>query len=606
MPMPLGFGPVRTSTLQCSNLKELGHWSLTLHASQSTFPLEGPEMASLLVERWFDRLDPFWVLYTESEVVTLKEDIDKQWNKVIQQGDCTFFENWLARYPQLARQRANRIFSNLLPKLKNVRWATLKEGNEEFAAYAKPASSETELQARLLSYGKFLLASASVPSLKAYEGDAKQFLDDSVEELHFMKIPSTAEMLAKVMLGTLDPYSSYLSENEFEQLYEDLEGSSEGLGIAVRKVPSGLLIEKIIEGSSAANNREIQVGDIILSVNGISLREMPALRAYETLRSQKTANTRLQLKKLSARGNEITLDLKRTNYRLEEGRIELSIHHPDHHPETDIAYIEVPSFYGPGNPGSNQPGCAEDMKSILMSFKKRAQPLAAIVLDLRGNPGGYLEEAVKMASLFVGDRPVVAVIEGGTKQILKQSGQQALYNGPIVALVDKESASAAEVLAAALSDYQRAILIGSDHTYGKGSIQRLFQTAPFASSQNIPGTVKLTTSYYYSPLGYTPQEVGIRTHITLKGFPPVTELPKKRKNSLVHWPTQVAPLLTEAEIADLRRRQQQMRPQLALMKNRWEKFSQKRTSKTHTLQEAIEIAYDTSQLPSSFSELSSR
>lgn len=191
--------------------------------------------------------------------------------------------------------------------------------------------------------------------------------------------------------------------------------------------------------------------------------------------------------------------------------------------------IEVPSFYGRG--GLNDPderSSAEDFENALKAILDGGKPVSSIVVDLRGNPGGYLEEAVSMAGLFIADAPVVAVVGQDSQRILRDDKVALTYGGPLVVLVDADSASASEVLAGALKDHQRAVLVGTPHTYGKGSVQKLFHLGDeFLGAQwaGLPasGVVKLTTSVFYSPLGHTPANGGVRTHISIAPAEPKPE-----------------------------------------------------------------------------------
>jgi C-terminal peptidase prc len=164
---------------------------------------------------------------------------------------------------------------------------------------------------------------------------------------------------------------------------------------------------------------------------------------------------------------------------------------------------------------------SEDFKQRVTEELLKDTSHLGLVLDLRGNPGGYLEEAVGMGSMFVGSKPIVGVLEEGKTRVLKEeTGNLPLYQKPLVVLVDPGSASAAEVLSGALKDYQRAIIVGSPRTYGKGTVQKLFHLEDpllFASNSGPLGTgvVKLTTSVFYSPLGHTPANGGVTADIVL-------------------------------------------------------------------------------------------
>jgi C-terminal processing protease CtpA/Prc len=192
---------------------------------------------------------------------------------------------------------------------------------------------------------------------------------------------------------------------------------------------------------------------------------------------------------------------------------------------------------------------------------------AAVVLDLRGNPGGYLEEAVSMAGFFLGDRAVVAVVEPSIERTLRDFHSVPLYTGPLVVLVDELSASAAEILAGALKDHQRAVVLGPKRTYGKGSVQRLFHLN--AGSVQVPeadrrGVLKLTTSFFYSPLGQTPANGGVAPHWVVdwnnKKLLP-EERPAKRQKA-----PRRTPFIDGKALAEIRMKESLMESRIATLK----------------------------------------
>jgi carboxyl-terminal processing protease len=221
----------------------------------------------------------------------------------------------------------------------------------------------------------------------------------------------------------------------------------------------------------------------------------------------------------------VDLVLERTQFDLEETKIAFNWKSPKTETAKKVAVISIPTFYGRGGleSGVEEKSVSEDFKNRLDQELLKETSHAGLVIDLRGNPGGYLEEAVSLGALFVGNRPIVGVLEDGRTRVLKDTTVvQPLYHRPLVVLVDEDSASAAEVLTGALKDYQRAVVVGSSRTYGKGTVQKLFPLedpllfSPLNGESLGTGVVKLTTSVFYSPLGHTPANGGIKTDIVVK------------------------------------------------------------------------------------------
>ena len=165
-----------------------------------------------------------------------------------------------------------------------------------------------------------------------------------------------------------------------------------------------------------------------------------------------------------------------------------------------------------------------------------------------------------MAGAFIGDEPVVGVVERDSRRVLRDTRHKAVYSGPLVVLVDEGTASASEVLAGALKDNQRAIVVGSPHTYGKGSVQKLFhlddETTPLGllSGKGNSGVVKLTTSIFYSPLGHSPANGGVASHISLP-IPPEEDCPACQLTAGKLSVPEEGPFLDEWEMRGVRNRQ---------------------------------------------------
>jgi carboxyl-terminal processing protease len=259
----------------------------------------------------------------------------------------------------------------------------------------------------------------------------------------------------------------------------------------------------------------------------------------------------------------IELVLERTPFELEESKVSFAWKSPKTDPQksSKVAVVAVPAFYGRGGieTGTEEKSVSEDFQHRVREALLTETDHNGMVLDLRGNPGGYLEEAVSLGAFFVGNKPIVGVLEEGKTRVLKNpSSNQTVYHRPLVVLVDESSASAAEVLTGALKDYQRAIVVGSSRTYGKGTVQRLFQLEDpflFASEEGVLGTgvIKLTTSVFYSPLGHTPANGGVSTDIVLND-----KVPQVNQKSLAHeiLPIVDVELKSELQLSELKHQDQ--------------------------------------------------
>ena len=201
-----------------------------------------------------------------------------------------------------------------------------------------------------------------------------------------------------------------------------------------------------------------------------------------------------------------------------------------------VGIIDLPSFYGGGEKGSRS--CSADVKKALEEAKK--EKVDGIVLNLSGNGGGLLEEAVKISGLFLKKGGVVATKDGDTRtQVISDQNSETTYSGPLVVLTSRYSASASEILAGALKDYKRALVVGADHTFGKGSVQ-VISPLPLGL-----GAMKVTTGMFFLPAGQSTQLAGVNSDITL---PSVLNTPDVGEGSLDYaLATQSIPNFVSAE-----------------------------------------------------------
>ncbi len=554
--LPFGH-PILKPELSCEQVLKLAEWGRKKYGGLGQTDLFSFKQASRVAEIFADKLDPNRMLITASELEQLKAMTQLKWNRLTQKADCEPWQQWLEnRYPK-SQQR----IALWLKKYKEPR----KLKREKISQYSTFAASERELEQRWVFEFNSLLAEADNPLLKAYQEKKKLFLKDRLEQKYFETGPESRNLLAKALLGGLDSYSTYFSPVEFEDFYEELKGSASGLGLKLQKVPKGFLVEKVIENSSAQRSQKIHAGDTIEKIDDVILGSISFDEAKKLLKGPESSSVKLGLNCNHSEVQEkfIELVLERTPFELEESKVSFAWKSPKTDPQksSKVAVVAVPAFYGRGGieTGTEEKSVSEDFQHRVREALLTETDHTGMVLDLRGNPGGYLEEAVSLGAFFVGNKPIVGVLEEGKTRVLKNpSSNQTVYHRPLVVLVDESSASAAEVLTGALKDYQRAIVVGSSRTYGKGTVQRLFQLEDpflFASEEGVLGTgvIKLTTSVFYSPLGHTPANGGVSTDIVLND-----KLPQVNQKSLAHeiLPIVDVELKSELQLSELKHQDQ--------------------------------------------------
>jgi carboxyl-terminal processing protease len=283
-------------------------------------------------------------------------------------------------------------------------------------------------------------------------------------------------------ISALDPYSAFMSKNQFSETMSQIEGNFVGLGVELRTHPDHLEIVSVIPDGSAALGGIVK-GDRIIAVDGESVSAVGGDKAADRLRGLENSFVEVALDR---NGRQNTMRLKRL--RVEIPSIE-SVEIVDQ--QSGVGYIRLTNF---------QKTTPRDFDTAL--WKLHRQGMQSLIVDLRGNPGGLLKASVDIADRFINSGVIVSTRgRNPMEDFVHRANPASTWQVPLVVLVDENSASASEIFAAAIRDHGRGTIVGQT-TYGKGSVQGIF---PLTSS----GGVRLTTAKFYSPLGKPISEVGV-------------------------------------------------------------------------------------------------
>lgn len=308
-----------------------------------------------------------------------------------------------------------------------------------------------------------------------------------------------------------DPHTEYMPPTSKEDFDIHMKGSLEGIGALLREEDGFIKVESIVPGGPAALQGRLSAGDRILKVGEgsaepVDLTGMTVRESVKLIRGKK--GTVVTLTVLKQTGGEVVIPITRDVVQIEETFAKGTLLDGDGG-KRPVGYISLPSFYRDfGTPGESgrKRNCTDDMREILRRFK--AQDIRGLVLDLRNNGGGALTDAVGIAGLFIKTGPVVQVRNSkGGISVLSDDDADVAYTGPMVVLVNRHSASASEILAGALQDYGRAVILGADHTFGKGTVQSLItlESAPLGQF----GALKVTIQKFYRVSGESTQHRGV-------------------------------------------------------------------------------------------------
>ncbi len=323
------------------------------------------------------------------------------------------------------------------------------------------------------------------------------YLQDSASE-HYLCM-HTLKALAK----SLDAHTSYYSPEEAHEMRTSLEKQFDGIGVVLRESIDGVVIHDMIKGGPAQRSGKINPGDLLVEVDGQSIIDVPYEDILKRLQGAGKGRVQLGLRHADGEFQIYRVDLKREKIVMQDDRVQYSF---EHYGDGIIGKINLPSFYESAG-GSN---CEIEMREALRVLKKQGN-LVGLVLDMRENSGGFLNQAVKVAGLFVTSGViVVSKYAYGETQYLRALDGRSYYTGPLVILTSKGSASAAEIVAQALQDYGTGIVVGDERTYGKGTIQ--YQTVTDSAASSF---FKVTVGRYYTVSGRSTQIDGVQADIVV-------------------------------------------------------------------------------------------
>ncbi len=332
------------------------------------------------------------------------------------------------------------------------------------------------------------------------------------------------ETFLNAYLRTIEPHSEYFSPHNSENLKINIMQQIEGIGAMLRSENEHTVIVSVVPGGPAARSEKIHEGDKIVGVGNNDQGEIVDVVGWrvsdvvDRIRGPKGTKVYLKILRKDALPGEIpfVLELVRDNVKLEDQIAKKStVEIPTDDQILRLGVVSLPNFYsnlGLDGRKSNaeERSASSDVKRILTDLNQ--QRVDGIVIDLRGNGGGALSEAVKLTGMFIKSGPVVQIQKSDqNKEVAYDTDTEVVYSGPLVVLIDRNSASASEIFAGAIKDYQRGILIG-ETTYGKGVIQTLWPLDRWINFKNT-GNLKITTAQYYRINGASTQHVGVIPHI---------------------------------------------------------------------------------------------
>jgi carboxyl-terminal processing protease len=509
--------------LTCDRVPELLKAYLNKHYS---FRYLNDELRTRTVDSYIKRIDPSKSLFLVDEEAALQQKLQGVFHD-IRRGDC---------------MALLEIRSDVIERYKEVEvFVTEFVGSDDYELdtdvdliidpdkRARPRTEEDQkdLYRRLVHFqmSNYLsngedLAEAKRKLIHRYELMTRRAMEQDEKDVYGAFLDSFAT--------ALDPHSNYFTAEAVEDFKIGMELSLEGIGVALTSRDGYSVVEKVIPGGAADKLGRLEPQDKIIAVaqaegEFVDIIDMDLRDVVRLIRGKRGTTVRLSILRNAEATERFIVSIVRDEIKLEDQAAALrfeQVEDGDGKP-LKLAVLELPSFYGGRNPTERQ--SSRDMRDLLRKVKE--EKADGLLLDLSRNGGGLLDNSVEIAGFFIRNGGVVAVKDTYSKvQVLPDPDDSLLYDGPMVLLTSRVSASASEIVAGAMKDYRRAIIVGDDHTFGKGTVQ---------SMVNLPqdlGALKVTTALFFRPGGTSTQHKGVRADIVFPSIYSANELGEKHQD----------------------------------------------------------------------------
>ena len=548
----MGLGGQVASTLAATGPTEANITRLTTNLlEQSQFahhPLDS-KLAGNLLDRYLDDLDGTRSLFLESDLKEFAVFRSTLARAIRSVGDTSAAHAIFARYLQRLRQRVAYVSKILQTAQFDFTGHDVYSLDHEHAQWPRDLTAAQEIwwQQVRVEYLQEKLAD------KRPEQIVSALQRRQARQLATMEALRTDEVLESylnALAHVYDPHSDYLGHAEMESLSIAMNLSFVGIGASLAADDGYCKIRELVPGGPAARSGLLKPGDRVVAVaqpsgEPVDITNMPLSRTVELIRGPKGSTVTLTIIPAGAADGLFpkTISLVRDEINLEDQRAKAYILDMLTGRATTLrlGVIELPAFYADlgGAKESGHRSATADVAQLLEKLK--AEHVRGVVLDLRGNGGGSLEEAITLTGLFIRQGPVVQTRgSDGEIEVDSDADSSVLYDGPLVLLTSRFSASASEIVVGALQDYGRGLVVGDSSTFGKGTVQSVLPLAPVMDHNGLthtydPGALKVTTQKFYRPDGASTQLRGVASDIILLSPSDLSDLSESALKEPLPW-----------------------------------------------------------------------
>ena len=523
---------------------EKGHYS----------PVEiNDDFSKKVYAKYLDGIDPTKRFFLQSDIDEFSK-YETQIDDMIKNKDLTFFNLTNSRLLQ-RMEESRAIYKDILDKPFDFNANESINVDYEKLPYVKNKKELTDRWRKQLK----LQALSSITDKQTLEEDKKtkdaayqaKSFDEIEKEVRENSLKSLNEyfdfiqdeldrndwfsIFLNSIVERFDPHTFYFSPEDKEKFDVSMSGTFQGLGARLQKKNDAVEVSELISGGPAWRGKELEAGDLILKVGQgkeepIDVAGMRLDDVVKKIKGPKGTEVRLTVKKVD--GSLKVISIIRDEVETEETFAKSSVVEKD---GKKFGIIYLPKFYISFENKQNR----DAFKDVAIEIERlKEQNVDGIVMDLRDNGGGSLETVVKMVGLFIPEGPVVQVkAPGRNPEILPDPDKKVQYDGPLVVMINNFSASASEIFAAAIQDYKRGIVVGSKHSYGKGTVQNVIDLNQFVrgSSYGDLGALKTTIQKFYRINGGSTQREGVKSDIVFPDRFSYLDMGERDEESALPW-----------------------------------------------------------------------
>ncbi len=514
-------------------------------------PLNGT-MANRFLDRYIEMLDPVRIHFFQSDLAQFDKYRPRLAQVTAFRGETLAAREIFARFVQRVDQRVEYVAGLLREGAFEFTGTDRYTPNRKTATRPANEREAHDLWRQHLRY-EYLQEKLNDKShdqiVKTLSARYKRLLRSWAD----LDNDDILQLYLSALANAYDPHSDYMGKAQLENFAISMKLSLFGIGALLRAEDGYCKIESLMAGGPAARSRKIKPGDRIIAVaqkdqEPVDVVDMKLTKIVEMIRGPKGTEVTLTLIPADAADDaqRKLVTLVRDEIKLEDQEAKarlIELPGPDGHP-TRLGVIDLPSFYASFElnnlkDNSEQRSTSADLTRLIK--KLTAEKISGLVLDLRRNGGGSLEEAIRVAGLFIKQGPVVQVRDtSGDITVESDRDPAVAYDGPLAVLTSRFSASASEIVAATLQDYGRALIVGDTNTHGKGTVQTIYELnrVPNRFPTNVnPGALKVTIRKFYRANGESTQLRGVQPDIVLPSVANYMEVGEASLDHPLPWDT---------------------------------------------------------------------